>query len=329
MENFDRFKFDRGSLSRPRKPGISAYMRIKNEEQFVRTAILSHIDFYDEIIAVYNDCTDNTEGILTELAQQYPRKLKVHHYPPKVHWAHSAEYAQVAGDSVHGAANYSNYALSKTTRTVATKLDADHLAIPGKLASLTEVIRRDIAAGKRKLYYFSGINLARNSDGKIGVAGHVPFVGNRDHYYHPVGEGFHYKNNKLAEYLAIEDTTLETEYMGIMCFHLKYLKHDSAFGKYRSEAERVYMQNKLGEFEWVDFAEFRSAQYRAKMKKRMDFYDRLHVDLYAGEFFRKAKYKLTGTPPKLAHVRLARLAEDLAGIDWRRDAIDKLQRRAI
>ena len=39
---------------------------------------------------------------------------------------------------------------------------------------------------------------------------------------------------------------------------------------------------------------------------------------------KKIKYKLTGTPPRLEQVRLARLAEDLQGIDFKRDALNPL-----
>ena len=161
---YNEFHFTPDLLSGPRKPGISAYLRARNEEQFVRLAILSHLDYYDEIIACYNDCTDNTPQILHDLAEQHPDKIKVYHYLPKVHPAQSEGHAQTPDDSVHGLANYYNYALSKTTFQVAVKLDADHLAIPHKLAPLIDIIRRDIATGKQKIYPFSGINLAHARD---------------------------------------------------------------------------------------------------------------------------------------------------------------------
>ena len=135
-DNFAEFQFNPATLSAPRPPGISAYMRIKNEQQFVRLAIESHLPFYDEIVAVYNDCTDATPQILRDLAAKYPQKIKVFHYLPKVVPVATKEHAKTPTDSVHSTANYYNYALSKTTYRVAAKLDADHLAIPCKLVPL-------------------------------------------------------------------------------------------------------------------------------------------------------------------------------------------------
>ena len=143
----------------------------------MRLAILSHVEHYDEIIACYNGCTDNTEQILFDLAEQYPHKIKVHHYLPQVYPGGSVEYAGKPDGWVHGLANYYNYALSKTTYDVATKLDADHLAIPHKLAPLLETIRKDRRAGKQKIYLFSGINLARDENSAIGILENDVFSG--------------------------------------------------------------------------------------------------------------------------------------------------------
>ena len=105
------FQFNHADLTRPRPFGISAYMRLKNEAEFVRVAIESHLPFYDEIICVHNDCTDNTESILLDLQQQHPGKIKVYEYLPKVHRYCTPEHAAMVGrdDDVHSFANYSNW----------------------------------------------------------------------------------------------------------------------------------------------------------------------------------------------------------------------------
>ena len=169
-DNFDQFKFNPASLSAPRPPGISAYMRVKNEQQFVRLAIESHLPFYDEIIAVYNDCTDATPQILHDLAAKYPQKIKVFHYLPQVVPTATKEHTQTPTASVHSMANYYNYALSQCAYRVAVKLDADHLAIPCKLAPLIKTIRTDMAADKLKVYTFSGINLIRDQADNLTVS---------------------------------------------------------------------------------------------------------------------------------------------------------------
>ncbi|WP_424947950.1 hypothetical protein [Candidatus Spongiihabitans sp.] len=209
MENFDQFKFNPALLSAPRPPGISAFMRIKNEQQFVRLAIESHLPFYDEIIAVYNDCTDRTPQILRDLAEKYPTKIKVFYYLPKVVPVLTKKHTQTPTDSVHSTANYYNYALSKTTYNTATKLDADHLAIPQNLIPVIDEIRKDIAVGKKKIYMVSGINLMRDHNSNIGVCGHEPFSGVGDILYFTVSETIMFRQKKDFEVLEIEDKTLE------------------------------------------------------------------------------------------------------------------------
>src|SRR5690606_2481883 len=54
-----------------RKPGISAFMRIRNGADFLEATIRSHISHFDEIVAVHNRCTDETPDILARLAQEF------------------------------------------------------------------------------------------------------------------------------------------------------------------------------------------------------------------------------------------------------------------
>ena len=67
-----------------RKPGISAFVRVKNGEDFLRHTVVSHIAFFDEIIIVYNDCHDNSEALIKQLLVDFPGKIKAFHYLPKV-----------------------------------------------------------------------------------------------------------------------------------------------------------------------------------------------------------------------------------------------------
>src|SRR5690606_30433863 len=112
-----------------RKPGISAFMRIRNGADFLEATIRSHISHFDEIVAVHNRCTDETPDILARLAREFGPKLKVHHYLPEVFPPGSRGHRNEPPDSSHSLVNYYNYALAKTQYTYATKLDDDHLAI--------------------------------------------------------------------------------------------------------------------------------------------------------------------------------------------------------
>lgn len=138
-----------------RKDGISAFMRIKNGEDYLKTSILSIIDQVDEIICVFNHSSDNTEKILLDLEKKYPIKIKVYKYIPIVFPPNSKEYLELSDKSVHSLVYYYNFALSKTTYSYCFKFDDDEIFFPNSLLKLRLEINNynDYAIGIR------GINL--------------------------------------------------------------------------------------------------------------------------------------------------------------------------
>ena len=192
------YRFDHSSLNPARRThGISAYLRTRNGAEFVKRAIESHIDHVDEVVAIHNDCTDDTPGILRELAGKYPAKLKVYEYEPSVHPPGTQEHRATPADSVHAMANYSNYALSKTTRRVVVLLDDDHLAIQPNFKRAVDHVRKH--GLRNKALCFSGLNLLRSSSGEVGVCYEVPFSGNKDWFFFPVSEGTYFSHTERSE----------------------------------------------------------------------------------------------------------------------------------
>ena len=93
-------------------------------------------------MACYNDCTDDTEAILLDLAQKYPGRVRPIEYLPHVHPILSTEHAQTPTESVHSMANYYNFALAQARYSYATKLDD---------LQLEAVVQDRIASGKHVL----------------------------------------------------------------------------------------------------------------------------------------------------------------------------------
>ena len=124
-----------------RRPGISGYMRVRDEEQFLALAIESHLPFLDELVIVYNACTDRTPEIAAEYAQRYPDKVRVFHYEPEAYPPGTAEFVNLPPDSPHSLVNYYNFTLCQTTCRVAMKVDADHVLIPEKINSVIRIVR--------------------------------------------------------------------------------------------------------------------------------------------------------------------------------------------
>ena len=64
--------------------GVSGIMRVKNDAEFITASIESCINALDELIVVYNDCTDNSAEIIDIMHQRYPQKIRVFEYPYRV-----------------------------------------------------------------------------------------------------------------------------------------------------------------------------------------------------------------------------------------------------
>lgn len=120
------------------KHGVSGIMRVKNDAEFLESSILSCIDALDELIIVYNDCSDNSPHIIEKMRQQYPHKIKVYEYKYKVYSVNltKEEYLYAKSlpiDSPHLLCNYYNFALSKVSYDHALKIDADQIYFSERL----------------------------------------------------------------------------------------------------------------------------------------------------------------------------------------------------
>ena len=227
------YRFEPASLAAARRPGIGAFMRVRNGEDFVALAIESHLPYLDEIVVCHNRCTDGTVAILERLAARYPDKLRVHDYAPRVHPAGSDGHRRTSWRSVHSLANYYNFALARTTCSVVMKLDDDHVAIGESVARITEEIRAANCRLDGRMACFSGINLIR-ADDRLGPLAYRTFAGHGDHWYFEVGpETFFTKDRRFER---LERGRLVREYRGLAYWHLKYLKRGEGFDNYELDA---------------------------------------------------------------------------------------------
>jgi len=211
-------------------------MRIRNGAEYLEAAIESHVGCFDEIVAVYNQCSDATPRILERLAARHPRKLRVVEYLPQVYPPGSKGHKETPPDSVHSLVNYYNYALSQSTRRFATKLDDDHIAFPEALANAV----RPLANGRAQncLFGYSGLNLlAHPSTGEIGVCSNRPFAGNGDLFIFPVSPDTYFVHSELFE--EFRHRCSRRRYLGLIFYHLKYLKENFGWNNYEVDKDRM------------------------------------------------------------------------------------------
>ena len=130
------------------KRGVSGIMRVKNDADFIKASVESCIDALDELIIVYNDCSDNSPQVIEEMRLKYPERIKVYEYKHKVYSINLTkaeyEYAKsLPNNSPHLLCNYYNFALSKVTYQHAMKIDADQIYFTEKLKKTCDIYRYD------------------------------------------------------------------------------------------------------------------------------------------------------------------------------------------
>jgi len=215
-----------------RSSGISAFMRIRNGQDFLESTILSHLDYFDEIVAVYNQCTDSTPEILLRLRQSYPHKLRVIHYVDRVFPPGSQGHAATPPDSPSSLVNYYNAALAATRYSIATKLDDDHLAMAANTRALTHRLRSFSAP--EVMHCFSGLNLKRAADGSLGVLANTPISGGGDIGLFPVRPDTYFVHDRRFE--RFQRGSLKRVFSGFLYWHLKFLKAGLGFANYELDA---------------------------------------------------------------------------------------------
>ena len=132
----------RGGDCRP--PGISIYMRVKNEADWIAASIASILGIADEIIVVDNGSTDGTYEILQEIGVSHPRLIRLWRRPELYH------------------CDLSNFALEQTSFRWVFRLDGDMIAHTTGEHSIEKLRDRIFDLNPRRYYliYLRYINLS-------------------------------------------------------------------------------------------------------------------------------------------------------------------------
>jgi glycosyltransferase involved in cell wall biosynthesis len=215
-----------------KKPGLSAIVPLRNEEQFAEAALDSILPFFDEIVIVYNDCRDRTPEIVAGYEAAHPDKVRAYHYVPRVFPRGSRGHRTTSVGSVHSLAHYFNFAISRASYQVRCKWDGDQIADPSALGRVVGTLRALVpgtpawwlSPWRLGYWWYTGVNLW-DHDGKVLVPKRRPFIGRaRDHFFWPAGRLIRYKRMSFTAYLF--KRVLVPRYIGYLFFHLKGMKSD-------------------------------------------------------------------------------------------------------
>lgn len=170
-----------------RKPGLSAMMRLGNEEEFIRPCIESIIDWFDEIVCTLQNSTDKTEEILRSFGSD---KIKIYHYPFDSVPNGPGHDEQPRG-SVHERAYFYNWSLSKTRYQWVSKWDGDMVAMDG----FGEWVHELIAERRHEVICCAGINIVKDLKHKSSVK---PWTANEPRFFQ-VYPGVFYFTGRMCE----------------------------------------------------------------------------------------------------------------------------------
>lgn len=229
----ESYQFRPEQLASARPAGISAFIRTRNGADFIEPVIRSHIGFFDEIVAVHNQCSDDTPSILARLHREFGDRLRVFDYLPEVYPPGSDAHVAEPSASPHSLVNYYNIALAQTRYATVLKLDDDQIAIAGEVDRVTSEVRsRGIP--HNELWSFSGINVARDDSGTFGVPAIEPVLGVGSHAYFGVDETTYFHHDPRFERFRAPGR--KRVFKGVLYWHLKYLKGGFGFSNYGIEA---------------------------------------------------------------------------------------------
>ncbi len=166
-EGFAAWDIPRDHLDR-RRVGLSAIVRLKDEETWIAACLTSILPWFDEIVCVIQPCADATAQVIRTFDD--PR-LVVAAYPFAGHPIGPGHDACPA-DSVHAGAYCLNWALARTTRTHVCAWDGDMVAMDW----LGAKVRGLIAGGVGRIG-FHGLDIVSGDLRYVGRAGKLPVDG--------------------------------------------------------------------------------------------------------------------------------------------------------
>ncbi|WP_414516509.1 tetratricopeptide repeat protein [Nostoc sp. PCC 9305] len=207
-----------------RQDGISGLMRVRNEEEFLAPTIESWIDYVDELVIVFHQCTDKTPQIIKAFAQKYPQKIRAFHYLPHVDLFGTKEQVELDVNNIHSLVFYSNFALSQTRYKICVDIDSRHVGIPEHLQNIYHYLKQNHL--QNTALFFSGVNLyQRPDDPNYYTNLKSPASGNGDLAYWTVSQqNIFDKNAKIQFCEAIQFEGLTSYYLGFIFWHTRWLK---------------------------------------------------------------------------------------------------------
>ena len=137
---------------------LSAMLRVRNEQEYLASAVHSIADLVDEIVIVDNLSDDATPQIIADLRATYGDKVRAFEYPHRIarYGAETVELASTGAGrrSPSFLPNYYNWCVAKCQFAYILKWDGDTVALPALAVALHE-----FRQSRSQALWYTGINL--------------------------------------------------------------------------------------------------------------------------------------------------------------------------
>jgi glycosyltransferase involved in cell wall biosynthesis len=126
-----------------RRPGISAFVRCKNEEEYIVASLMSIHRIFDEIVVILNNSTDRTRELVTDLMTDH-LKIRLVDYESECAPTGPGYLEAVRRSPQQSLARYYNWCLEQTTYSHVCKWDGDMVALPSIAESRAMIHSNDV-----------------------------------------------------------------------------------------------------------------------------------------------------------------------------------------
>jgi hypothetical protein len=199
------------SLWEGRQSGLSAFVRLADEEEWVRPSIESILPWCDEIVCTLQCSTDQTEQILRSFDSE---KISIYHYPFKS-WPNGPGHDKQPEDSLYNNAYFYNWSLGLTTRKWVMKWDGDMVAHDWLGPTAWRAME------SYDVIFFSGTNLVHGLKHKSAMQ---PIIKEGEPRIFRMSSEVHYCNGPFSQKLKYSPKRKTCQLPGESYLHFKWAK---------------------------------------------------------------------------------------------------------
>ena len=123
--------------------GLSAFVRCKNEEEYIIASLMSAYRFFDEIVVILNNSTDHTRVLVEDIMRDHS-KVRLLNYDIECVSSGTGYLEKVQNYPEGSLAKYYNWCLEQTTYSHVCKWDGDMIAIAPLEQAREKINKHDV-----------------------------------------------------------------------------------------------------------------------------------------------------------------------------------------